>query len=278
VPAGGAGPAAPWYTFSTGLVTVVVFSTEHNVSTGSPQGEWLARALAAVDRRATPWLVTSGHRSMYVDGASTSTAWASDLSAQAYLRGALEPLFARFAVDVHFSGHTHVTQRHCAARGGACAGNASVDADGAALYAAPAAPVFFSLGSNGANVDASGPARGSPFTLWATPGFGYGVLTALSPSLLEVRIVDPVGGAVIDVARITQPARAAGGGGGGGGGGSGGAAAGALDAGAAASIALAALAVAASAAFACRAAALRAKWAVLETPTGAPAAAPEEAW
>jgi len=205
LPSGSSTPAAPWYSFAVGLVTVVVWSSEHNVSAGSPQHRWLEATLAAVDRSVTPWVLSTAHRSMYVDSASASTAWGSDLGVQSYLRAAVEPLFARYSVDVHFSGHTHVTQRHCAAAAGACVANATVAADGAALYSAPGATVYYSFGSAGANVDTG--RSGAPFTLWAAPAtspFGYGLLTINSSAVLEMRIIDPLSGAVIDFSRITR--------------------------------------------------------------------------
>jgi hypothetical protein len=50
------------YSFTHGPVTFVVMSSEHNFTMGTPQYEWLAAALGAVDRSVTPWLVFAGHR------------------------------------------------------------------------------------------------------------------------------------------------------------------------------------------------------------------------
>lgn len=54
-----------WYSFAVGSVTVVTLSSEHDLSPDSPQGEFLARELAAVNRSVTPWLIVSLHRMMY---------------------------------------------------------------------------------------------------------------------------------------------------------------------------------------------------------------------
>jgi hypothetical protein len=240
LPCGGATPAAPWYSFAAGPVAVVVISSEHNVSAGSAQHAWLVAALAAVDRARTPWLITTTHRSAYVGSSAPDAGWASDAQVMAYLREALEPLFDAYAVSMHFSGHTHVTQRHCASRAGACVAAASASpVDGAAEYVLPPATVYYSLGNGGATSSGSAAA---PFLLWRTPEFGYAVVTARSSTVLEIAIMDPLTGGVLDLSRIVQAPWPRGGG-------AGAAAAGALTAAAAATIlALAVLALAGAAA------------------------------
>merc|ERR1719487_1192414 len=61
----------PWYTFASGPVTFVMFSTEHDWQKGSEQYKWLQATLTAVDRKATPWVVVAGHRPMYTSESPT---------------------------------------------------------------------------------------------------------------------------------------------------------------------------------------------------------------
>lgn len=56
----------PWFSVTNGPVTVVHMSTEWNFTAGSAQWLWLEGALAAVDRKRTPWLIFVGHRPMYI--------------------------------------------------------------------------------------------------------------------------------------------------------------------------------------------------------------------
>lgn len=59
--------AAPYYAFASGPVFLVVLSTEHDFTTGSAQLQWLGATLKAVNRTATPFLIVSAHRPMYID-------------------------------------------------------------------------------------------------------------------------------------------------------------------------------------------------------------------
>jgi len=61
---GNATPAAPWYATAAGPLALVVMSSEHDFTAGSPQYAFLEAALAAVDRVATPWLIVTTHRPM----------------------------------------------------------------------------------------------------------------------------------------------------------------------------------------------------------------------
>ena len=83
--------------------------TPNHLKTGSEQHAWISAELASVDRRATPWLVVSGHRPLYV--ASTNN-WApdGDQPAGAEARRALEGLLMEHRVDVTLHGHHHSYQ------------------------------------------------------------------------------------------------------------------------------------------------------------------------
>ena len=48
------------------------------------------------------------------------------------------------------------------------------------------------------------PRAAAPFLLWRTPEFGYAVVTARSPTVLEIAIMDPLTGGVLDLSRIVQ--------------------------------------------------------------------------
>ena len=56
---------ANWFSFDYGAIHFTIMSSEHDFLRGSPQYEFIAADLAAVDRGRTPWLIFGGHRPMY---------------------------------------------------------------------------------------------------------------------------------------------------------------------------------------------------------------------
>ena len=74
------------------------------------QFAWLEAAIARVDRSETPWLIFLVHRAAYC---TKSTDPECNSEAEALRNGqlgllyALEPLMAKYGVDLYFSGHTH---------------------------------------------------------------------------------------------------------------------------------------------------------------------------
>ena len=60
-----------FYSFNIGIVHVAVVSSEHNMTIGSTQLQWLDADLAAVNRTKTPWVVFGEHRPFF-DSSSAS--------------------------------------------------------------------------------------------------------------------------------------------------------------------------------------------------------------
>ena len=120
-----------WYSFAVGSVTRITLSSEHDLAPGSPQGDFLARELAAVNRSVTPWLVVSLHRMMY-------SLTGSEQAQQDGFRALLEDVFYRARVDLVMMGHVHSSQRTCAVYNYSCT---------------PGAPVYIISGSAGAMLE-----------------------------------------------------------------------------------------------------------------------------
>jgi hypothetical protein len=148
------GAAPPfWYTFVAGGVHWTMLSTEHDYSPGSVQYTFLDAALAAVDRKVTPWSAVAFHRPMYSSDKSEYGAHIPGCSIQVHL----EPLMLRHKVDLVFTGHQHAYERVHPN----IAGNVTsmptplaglVDPFGAnTAYVRPGAPVHI-LGGNGGAV------------------------------------------------------------------------------------------------------------------------------
>lgn len=97
-----------WYSFDYGSVHVSVVSSEHDLSPGSRQAQWLEDDLASVDRCATPWLVLAIHRPLLVVLPHKSNRYVGD-----HLRAFLDPLLRKYRVDAAVSGHVHAYYRSC---------------------------------------------------------------------------------------------------------------------------------------------------------------------
>lgn len=127
-----------WYSHEYASVHTTVLSSEHNMTAGSPQYEWLARDLANVDRATTPWLVVEMHRPLY----ESETYW-SDNAVAVALRGQIEDLLFQYKVDLLLAGHYHAYLRTC---------------DG--LYRSQCgvagAPVHITVGTAGVGLDTAG--------------------------------------------------------------------------------------------------------------------------
>ncbi|KAK9829258.1 hypothetical protein WJX72_004835 [[Myrmecia] bisecta] len=114
-----------WYSFDYGSVHFTIISTEHDLTKGSEQHEWLAADLAGVDRCQTPWLLVGMHRPMYVVYPHKSNRIVGE-----HLRSQLEDVFEAHAVDMVLSGHVHAYARTCNVYNGECV----ADADGGATH------------------------------------------------------------------------------------------------------------------------------------------------
>ncbi|RLM75282.1 purple acid phosphatase 22-like [Panicum miliaceum] len=99
-------PSSLYYSFDAagGAVHVVMLGSYAPFDAGSDQYRWLARDLAGVDRRATPWLVALLHAPWY----NTNAAHQGEGEA---MRGAMERLLFEARVDVVFAGHVHAYER-----------------------------------------------------------------------------------------------------------------------------------------------------------------------
>lgn len=105
MPAAASGSASnQWWSADIGPAHVVSLCSYAATAAGSPQREWLARDLAAVDRSRTPWLIVMMHAPWY---SSNAKHWEeSELS-----RLDLEPLLVGAGVDLVISGHVHAYER-----------------------------------------------------------------------------------------------------------------------------------------------------------------------
>ncbi len=171
-----------WYSFSVGTVHVAMLSSEHDMSVGSPMGDWLNRDLEAVDRSRTPWVLVAIHRPLV-----ETEAYDSDYRvAQNYLR-IMNPYLVANKVDVVLAGHYHAFQRSCYV---------------GLNYSCVAGPhggiVHYTSGAAGASLDDVGLYDDPVIEKSILQVFGYSVLHAPNASALRLQFFANVNNSVLD--------------------------------------------------------------------------------
>merc|ERR1712113_566200 len=91
-----------WYSYDFGSLHTVMLSSEHDMSPGSTQYEWLDRDLEAAERGRTPWVVIEIHRPMY-----NSEQYEGDYTVAVNFQRLFEDLLVRYDVDLVLAGHYH---------------------------------------------------------------------------------------------------------------------------------------------------------------------------
>lgn len=106
-----------YYSFNTGSVHFLYFSTETKFLPGSKQYEFIKRDLETVDRAKTPFVVVQGHRPMY-----TTSHENRDAPFRAMLLEHIEPLLVENNVNLALWGHVHRYERFCPLNNYTCGG------------------------------------------------------------------------------------------------------------------------------------------------------------
>ena len=167
-----------WYSFKYGLAHIIQISTEHSLSPGSVQYTWLERELESVDRETTPWLIVTGHRSMYI-----SAVYPPDNNVSDHLKKDLEELFHTNGVDLYVAAHYHAYERVCSVYRESCT---------------PTGTVHITVGTAGMFLDASFPYLYSHWSKHYECSFGYGRVTVANKSALHWEFVRSVDNFVSD--------------------------------------------------------------------------------
>jgi acid phosphatase type 7 len=201
-----ASSARPYYSTAYGPVTVIVFSSEHDFSTGSPQLTWLETTLASVDRAVTPFLLFTSHRPMYIDSNFGPPPTATgDITVMNLLQQYVEPLTKKWKVDLSLYGHNHRMERISAAFGNKtvlASKPVSIDGEIVHVYDQPLATVHLVAGTAGAAFSKNDcQSVSGPCPEWSERVLfehGYLRLTALNASALKMEYVSGLNGTVLD--------------------------------------------------------------------------------
>ena len=164
------------YSFNQPLVHTIMLSTEHNMTSGSPQYNWVKKDLQSFNRTVTPWIIVEMHRPMYDKYREEDTVAIA-------LQYEIEDLFYEHSVDLVLSAYVHSYLRTC---DGLFRGKC--DNGG---------PMHVSVGTGGAPLDRDGPANKDWIEKYDAEHWGVGKVTVLDATSLRWEFV-AVGGVVLD--------------------------------------------------------------------------------
>lgn len=176
-----------WYSFSVGPVHVIMISSEHDPSPGSPMGNFLAQDLAAVDKSVTPWVLVGIHRPLV-----ETENYPGDFAMAAGLRTILEPLFLQAGVDVVLSGHYHSMMRSCRMANLSCVPDSSVPG-----------MIHYTTGAAGAGLDDVGLIPSSYIEKSIEGKWGYSVMTA-NATHLTLEFHENTDDAILDTVTLSK--------------------------------------------------------------------------
>ena len=162
-----------WYSYNYANVHTTVISSEHDLSPGSPQYQYLEADLKRVDRKLTPWLIVESHRPLY-EGEGGEHWWPNKIVGEE-MRKQIEDLLVRYKVDVVLAGHYHEYHRTC---DGVYKGKCNMGG-----------PIHITVGSAGARLD-DGIEYANQWTARYIRGeFGYGKITVANSTDLHFEFI-----------------------------------------------------------------------------------------
>ena len=171
-----------YHSRNVGLVHFVMISTEHDMTVGSEQYNWLEDDLSSVNRTLTPWVVFAQHRPLY------GNTVARFLPENAIMRKSLEPLLVKHKVDLGLFGHIHQYQRTCRMMNHKCN---------------DAGPVYMVVGTAGATTQVPFLPRAS-WVRKQTDLFGISKMVAYNSTHMSVKYYLDKDGTVGDEFYITR--------------------------------------------------------------------------
>eukprot|EP01065_Artemidia_motanka_P048366 TRINITY_DN776_c0_g5_i1.p1 TRINITY_DN776_c0_g5~~TRINITY_DN776_c0_g5_i1.p1 ORF type:complete len:575 (+),score=204.51 TRINITY_DN776_c0_g5_i1:93-1817(+) len=208
-----------FYSVDVGLVHFVsldlnVYYFSQEAAWRQPQLDWLKADLeaAAKNRDAVPWIVCGSHYPMYCtsdslangkhqdgQGETEEDSWSQDCWSYGgkiqEVRGDLEPLYAKYGVDLYFAGHEHNYESMWPVLDSGLAGPKT--------FVEPQGPVHFTTGAGGAPaLDTFGPT--ADFIRKRLSAWGYGRLTAHNASHITYDHVLNTNGTVYDSVTVVK--------------------------------------------------------------------------
>lgn len=197
---------SPWWSYEIGLIHFLAMSSEHNFTVGSDQYKFLENDLQSINRTRTPWVLFTGHRSMYVDSGECCGA-SSDYVVMQELQENIEPLLYKYQVNLAFAGYFHNLQRQAAIYQNQTVKNSEIiyDSQGEKLhyYKNPNATVWMVIGSAGNGPDFSDRNYSWSEAYWNNV-YGYSVVSAINSTTLSWKLYQSSDNKLIDNVLLTQ--------------------------------------------------------------------------
>ena len=150
-----------WWAVDVGHARIITYSTDTNLTAGSPQRKWLQVELEAANtakaRAAHPWVLLMGHKPMYTAATypgcinTRGKGESAGEGTEGALTAELEELFVANKVDVSFYGHIHSYNRMYPVKdNGTTVERPAGPASNSKIYRSPSAPVHMMIGMSGA--------------------------------------------------------------------------------------------------------------------------------
>ena len=174
-----------WYSFDFANVHTTVISSEHDLSPGSRQYQWLEEDSKSVDRTKTPWLILELHRSMYESEVDPLNSIVS-----LKMRHNVEGLLKTYQVDLVLGAHYHSYLRTCPGLY-----DSECDSIGGQTH--------ITIGTSGAKLRHGHLYPASHWTKKFIKGsFGYGRITVANTSALHFEFVQAGGSSDQDAGKV----------------------------------------------------------------------------
>jgi len=160
-----------WYSHNFASVHTITLSSEHNLTKGSVQYEWMLEDLKSVNRTITPWVIVELHRPIY----QSQVDYAQNIVGVA-IRYEIDDLLLKFNVDLVLAGHYHSYLRTC---------------DG--LYQSKChngGPTHICVGTAGASFDSNMLYPQKWTEAFISKQWGYGRITVYNASTLHFEFVE----------------------------------------------------------------------------------------
>ena len=187
-----------WFSYDHGPVHFTCINSEEDQSPASPQGQWLAKdlAAAAANRATVPWIVMMQHRPVY---SSTKSEAGSHLPGSGFAV-VLEPYIKAAGVDLFLTGHQHQYERTLPVFNGTVYAKPGANSS----FVAPGAPIYVVQGTSGAFVSGDWM---EPQPAWSGfrqgVSYGYGKLRISGSSKLTYDWVS-IDGTVLDHFEVSK--------------------------------------------------------------------------
>lgn len=185
------------------------YLTEHGLLMLPEQYAWLEADLAAANanRAERPWVLVGGHRPLYCSpNDDNDDCHSIDSVVRTGILGqyAMEPLLAKYGVDLVFVAHEHAYSRSYPVYNRSFNASGVSTQGGVTTYNQPNMPIHIITGAAGCPEDQDPWHGQDPWQAFQLNVYGYGRLSFPSPSIAKWEFVNDANSSVVDTVVIVQ--------------------------------------------------------------------------